>query len=89
MTLPAWVTTAMSYLPVQPVIHSVTHALQHSGSGFVLISPRDVAVLAGWTLGAVLISMRFFRWDPHRPPHARHACTDAHAGPMPALTPMR
>jgi hypothetical protein len=29
-------------------------------------------VLAGWTLGGLLVSMRFFAWDPHRPAHARH-----------------
>jgi len=72
MVLPHWVTTAMSYLPVQPVIHSVTHALQRPSSGLALISARDLAVLAAWTLGCVLVSMCFFRWDPHRPAHARH-----------------
>jgi ABC-2 type transport system permease protein len=70
LTLPHWLNTVMSYLPVQPVIHSVTRALAHSGGGFALISPRDLAVLAGWTLGCLLISVRFFRWDPHRPGHA-------------------
>ena len=66
LTLPHWVTTAASYPPVQPVVHSVTRALQHTG-GVALVSPRDLAVLAGWTAGCLLLSMRLFSWDPHRP----------------------
>ena len=73
LTLPAGFTTAMSYFPVEPVIHAVKHALQASGGGFALISPRDLAVLGGWTLGSLLIAVRFFSWDPPRPGHSRHA----------------
>jgi len=32
LTLPHGVTVAASYLPVQPVVHSVTRALQHAGA---------------------------------------------------------
>lgn len=70
LTLPHWIDTAMSYLPVRPVIRSVTAALQAPGGGYALISPRDLAVLGGWTLGCLLVSVRFFGWDPHRPGHA-------------------
>jgi ABC-2 type transport system permease protein len=71
MTLPHWLTTAMSYLPVQPVIHSVTRAVAQSGGGLALITGRDLAVLGGWTLGCLALSVWSFRWDPHRPRHAR------------------
>jgi ABC-2 type transport system permease protein len=73
--LPHWLTTAVSYLPVQPVIDAVTQALRYSGGGLALMSARDFAVLAGWAAGCLLLSVRFFRWNPTRPAHARPAGT--------------
>jgi ABC-2 type transport system permease protein len=77
--LPHWLSTVMSYLPAQPMIDAVTRALQssagQSGAGLsgTGLSGRDLAVLAAWALGALLLSVRFFQWDPHRPRHARTA----------------
>ena len=34
------------------------------------MSAHDLAVLAGWVVGGLLVSLRFFAWDPHRPGHA-------------------
>ena len=69
--LPHWLNTVMSYLPAQPMIDAVTRALQSpAGPG---LSGRDLAVLAAWALGGLLVSVRFFQWDPHRPRHARAA----------------
>src|SRR6516225_10187066 len=65
--LPSWLSTLMSYLPAQPMITAVNRALGHSGS----LPGRDLAVLAAWALSGLLISVRFFQWDPHRPRHAR------------------
>jgi ABC-2 type transport system permease protein len=65
--LPHWLSTVMSYLPAQPMIDAVNSALQHSGA----LPGRDLAVLAAWALGGLLVSVRCFRWDPHRPRHAR------------------
>ncbi len=70
---PKWLTTLMSYLPGQPVIGSATRALEFSGSGLAPVSGRDLAVLAGWAVIGLLASVRFFRWDPVRPAHARRA----------------
>ncbi len=67
--LPHWLNTLMSYLPAQPMIDAVTRALQPSAG----LSGRDLAVLAAWALGGLLLSVRFFRWDPTRPRHARSA----------------
>ena len=64
----------MSYLPAQPMIDAgATRALQHSPgrSPGRALSGRDLAVLAAWALGGLLLSVRFFQWDPHRPRHAR------------------
>lgn len=66
--LPHWLVTAASYLPVTPVITSITMALHQTGTA---ITPRDLAVLVAWTAGGLLLSLRFFRWDPTRPRHAR------------------
>ena len=67
--LPHWLNTLMSYLPAQPMIDAVTQALQPSAG----LSGRDLAVLAAWALGGLVVSVRFFRWDPTRPRHARSA----------------
>jgi hypothetical protein len=72
--LPHWLNTAMSYLPAQPMIDAVTRALQSSpGQPGPGLSGRDLAVLAAWALGGLLVSVRFFQCDPHRPRHARAA----------------
>ena len=60
----------MTYLPAQPLIDAVSRVLQGGGT---LMSAHDVAVLAGWAVGGLLVSMRFFQWDPHRPRHARQS----------------
>jgi ABC-2 type transport system permease protein len=69
-SLPHWLTTAMTYLPAQPVIDAASRALQHSGA---IMSGHDLAVLAGWVAGGLLVSVWSFQWDPHRPAHARPA----------------
>ena len=76
---PTTVNTAMTYLPVQPVIDAASRSLQ--GGGALLVWPpsaagmsgHDLAVLAGWVVGGLLVSFRFFAWDPHRPAHAGKA----------------
>lgn len=69
-SLPHWVNTAMSYLPAQPLIDAATRSLEHSGA---IMSVHDLAVLAGWVVGGLLVSVWSFQWDPHRPAHARPA----------------
>jgi hypothetical protein len=69
-SLPHWLNTAVSYLPVQPAIDAASRALQHNGA---IMSVHDLAVLAGWVAGGLLLSFWFFQWDPHRPAHARLA----------------
>jgi len=67
--LPHWVTTAVAYLPVQPMVDALTRGL--TGSGGALLPAHDFAVLAGWLTGGLVASLLFFRWDPSRPRHAR------------------
>lgn len=70
-TLPSWLASLLRYLPAQPVIDAVTQVLRHTGGGLAPIPPRDMAVLAAWAVAGLLVSVRFFRWDPRRPSHAR------------------
>jgi ABC-2 type transport system permease protein len=67
-SLPHWLNTAVTYLPVQPVIDAASRSLQYSGA---IMSVHDLAVLVGWIVGGVLVSFWVFEWDPHRPRHAR------------------
>jgi ABC-2 type transport system permease protein len=72
--LPHWLNTLMSYLPAQPMIDAVTRALEMgTGQPGLSLPGRDLAVLAAWAVGCLLLSVRFFRWDPTRPRHARAA----------------
>jgi ABC-2 type transport system permease protein len=72
--LPHWLNTLMSYLPAQPMIDAVTRALEPgAGQSGPALPGRDLAVLAAWAAGGLLLSARFFQWDPHRPRHARRA----------------
>lgn len=70
--LPHWLTTAMTYLPAQPVTDAMSRALVRHGAG-ALIPAHDLAVLAGWLAGGLLLSLGFFRWDPYRQRRARSA----------------
>lgn len=71
---PGWLATLGRYLPAQPVIEAATRALQHTasrtGGGLVLVSGRELAVLAAWAAAGVILSVCFFRWDPVRPRHS-------------------
>jgi ABC-2 type transport system permease protein len=69
VSLPHWLTTAVTYLPAQPVADAMSAALLHDGGA--LVPARDATVLAAWLVAGLLLSLRFFRWDPHRPGHAR------------------
>jgi ABC-2 type transport system permease protein len=72
---PAWLATAVHYLPAQPLIDAVTGALRHAGGGLAPLSGRDLAILAAWGAAGLLISVRFFRWNPQRPARRHHQPT--------------
>jgi ABC-2 type transport system permease protein len=68
-SLPHWVGTAVTYLPVQPMIDALTRGMTAGGGS--LLPAHDLLVLAGWLAGGLVASLLFFRWDPSRPRHAR------------------
>jgi ABC-2 type transport system permease protein len=77
---PGWLQTLMTWLPVRPVIDAATTALRHPGT----IPGRDLLTLAAWTAGCLLLSVRCFRWEPHRPSHAHKTPAPAQAPATPA-----
>ena len=52
----------LRWLPVEPMIDAVTRAL-HQGAG-ALPPAQDLAVLAGWTVTGLAVSLVTFRWHP-------------------------
>jgi hypothetical protein len=60
---PGWLTTLLDDLPGRPTIDAVTRAL-HATGGTVSLPGHDLAVLAAWAAGALLASVRLFRWEP-------------------------
>lgn len=60
--LPHWLATTITYLPGQPVVHSMSSALMHSGGSLMPI--RDAVVLGAWLVAGILLSLTFFPWDP-------------------------
>lgn len=70
---PGWLARLISYLPAQPLIDAVAAALRGTGAGLGPLPGRDLAVLAAWAVAGLLVSVRFFRWNPQRPARARRA----------------
>jgi ABC-2 type transport system permease protein len=68
---PGWLATGIDYLPVRPIIHSTSRALQAGGS-IPATTPHDLAVLAAWAVAGMVLSLRYFRWTPRTAGRRRH-----------------
>ena len=77
---PHWLSTLVSYLPAQPLVHAAGTALGYS-AGHTWLPARDVIVLAAWAVAGIAISVVTFRWEPHRPTERRPARAPHRAGP--------
>ena len=73
---PHWLSTFATYLPAQPLMDAVTHAVRHT-SGAAFLPIRDVIVLACWAAGGLLAAIVLFRWEPHRSIQRRAARTES------------
>jgi ABC-2 type transport system permease protein len=62
---PAWMDAVGGFFPVRPFADSMqaVYNPQMAGGG---LDWRDLAVVAAWGLAGVLVSLRFFRWEPRR-----------------------
>jgi ABC-2 type transport system permease protein len=69
---PHWLSTLATYLPAQPLMDAVTHAVRHA-AGAPFLPVRDVIVLACWGIGGMLGATVLFRWEPHRSTQRRAA----------------
>ncbi len=77
---PHWLSTIASYLPAQPLVHSIATALGHT-AGHPLLPARDLIVLAAWAIAGLAVAVATFRWEPHRPTQRRAARAPGPAGP--------
>jgi ABC-2 type transport system permease protein len=77
---PRWLSTLVSYLPAQPLVHAAGTALGYT-PGHAWASTRDLLVLAVWAIGGIAVSVITFRWEPHRPTKRRPNRAPRQAGP--------
>ena len=69
---PGWLATLIRDLPAQPLIDAVSEALRHTTGGLAPLPGRDLVILAAWGAAGLVVSVRFFCWNPQRPAHGRH-----------------
>lgn len=69
---PSWLATIAGWLPAEPLVDGVAHAL---AAGLTAVPTRDVLVLAAWGVAGLAVSVRYFRWEQARP-SSRRARTD-------------
>lgn len=62
---PGWLDTIASVFPVRPLVHSLQHAFHPATTGSGLV-PGDLAVLGAWTVVGIVVTLRWFRWEPRR-----------------------
>jgi ABC-2 type transport system permease protein len=60
---PGWLATAVGYLPAEPAIEGASRALR----GLTALTAHDLVVLALWCAAGLLVSQRWFRWEPRSP----------------------
>jgi ABC-2 type transport system permease protein len=62
--LPQWLLTFSSYLPLEPIVSGMQHAIAlPTGSGLLL---RPFIVLGIWGVVSFVIAERNFTWEPQR-----------------------
>jgi ABC-2 type transport system permease protein len=60
---PAWMDRLGAWLPLQPYARAMAAAFNPAVTGTGL-QPRELAVIAGWTVVGALVSIRWFAWSP-------------------------
>jgi ABC-2 type transport system permease protein len=63
--IPGWMDAIASVFPVKPLFDAILTAFDPATTG-VGIAWGDLAVVAAWGVAGVALSLRFFRWSPHR-----------------------
>ena len=81
---PHWLSTLVSYLPAQPLVHAAGTALAYR-TGHAFLPARDLIVLGAWAIGGIAVSVVTFRWEPHRPSQRRAARAPRSIGPSNSL----
>jgi ABC-2 type transport system permease protein len=63
-SVPDWVATVGSLFPLRHFVHALIAALDPAG---LSIQGSDLAVMAAWLVGASIVAIRRFRWEPVGP----------------------
>lgn len=63
-SVPDWMATVGSLFPLRHFVHALIAALDPAGTS---IQWSGLAVMAAWLIGASLVAIRRFRWDPSGP----------------------
>ena len=60
-SVPDWMATVGSLFPLRHFVHALIAALDPAGMS---IQGTDLAVMAAWLVGATVVAIRRFRWEP-------------------------
>lgn len=74
--LPTWLDRVASAFPLKPYAVSLQDQFNPFADGW---EPVGLAVISAWGLLGVVVSLRAFRWDPHRPRGVPGPVPAAHA----------
>ncbi len=79
--VPDWMATVGSLFPLRHFVHALLAALEPAGTS---IQWSDLAVMAAWLIGASVVAIRWFRWEPAvspapMPDHAAGSARDVPA----------
>ncbi len=63
-SVPDWMATVGSLFPLRHFVHALIAALDPAG---ISVQGSDLAVMAAWLIGASIVAIRRFRWEPLGP----------------------
>jgi ABC-2 type transport system permease protein len=63
ISLPQWLVTIVSLLPIRALYELLTSAYDPAASG---LPPKALTVMTVWAVGAVVLAVKTFRWTPRR-----------------------
>jgi ABC-2 type transport system permease protein len=63
--IPDWMNTVAGVFPVKPLFDSLLAAFDPAATG-IGVGWGDLAVVAAWGVGGLIVALRTFRWSPRR-----------------------
>lgn len=62
-TMPDWMTTLGAIFPLRHFVHALAATLNPDSTG---IAWTNLAMMGAWLIGATIVALRWFRWEPKR-----------------------